>query len=798
MLKNYYKIIWRNFLKDKVNSCINIIGLSIGLASCMLIMLYVIHEYSYDVFHKNVKRIFWVQGKIKSENETISTPTLSYATAELAKQNDPEIEQFLRINSQYQDVILQSTQESAKKFSENKFVFADNNFFNFFSFNLLRGDKKMVLKKPFSLVISMRVAKKYFGDSDPVGQLIRYNNKYYFTVTGVADYLPSNSSIDFDFVGSLSSLAMIDKDVILAQSQIVQMGSFNTFFLLNKSTDAKHVEITLDRLMREGSGGAKSDQSFFVRPLLNMHLSNLSDTSIIKYLKIFPFIATIVLLLALINYIGLLIARSTLRSKEVGVRKVIGANRNQIATQFFIESFIYSFVGFVVAYLMCFIIQPYFFNFLEIDISRNFLCSSQMLIALILLLLATVVLSSFYPSIILSRFKPSTVLYGKLSKQSKGGAVRKLFTFFQFTICVSLIICGIVINKQIFFFKHKNTGIDRENIVIIPFGSTIGSHFMSFVNEVQSLSSIEKTSVATSFMYRSYDKYFVKTKNSNNSLSLSVMHVDDSFIPMLRLNWESLPQDSLYYLNQQDAILNETAFDQLNLSRNSLNQTIRLAGRQFKIAGILKDFNYESLQNKIDPLCLIINKIDDTLATWAKEGGCLYVKIKPQAGIPDMINNIEKVYRRYDDENLFEYYFMDSTFDQMYKSEEKLAKLANAFISITLFIACLGLLSLSTFIAQQRAKEICIRKVMGANSIIIITLLTKEFIKIIIFSILMASPIAWWIMNKWLESFAYRIHISWDVFFIAGSSAIFIALVTISAHTIKAALRNPLKALRAE
>ncbi|HLK26940.1 MAG TPA: ABC transporter permease [Puia sp.] len=799
MLQNFWKIAWRNFARNKLYTTINIIGLSIGLTVSMLILIYVSHESNYDTFHENAKKIFWVKGKDQTGNETMFFSSVSFATAQLAKQYDPAIESFLRIFKPYENVILQNRQNQNLKFSEPKFLFADSNFFNFFSFTLLKGNKNDVFKNPFSLVISKKAAEKYFGSTNPIGKVIRYNNKVDLAITGIAEQTPSNSSLDFDFISPLSSLFQIDRDMILSQSQLVQMGSFITFFLLNNPSSASHVEYSLNKLCKEGSPDVQNNQSFIAVPLLKMHLDpNINSASNNKYLNVFSIIAISILLLALINYISLATARSTLRAKEIGVRKVIGSNKMQIVKQFFIESFIYSFIAFILSYVICSVIQPAFFDFLQIHIDNSFLRSPKMLFAFLILLLITIILASSYPSFLLSGYKPSMVLYGKLSKQAAGATVRKYFAVFQFMICVGLIICGLIVKKQLNFFKHKDTGINRNNIVMLPFGATIGKHFEPFKNDIMAASEIKKVSVAASPLFKGEETYFTKPKNGRNDISISVLHVDASFISLLGLQWKYPPRDSVSYLNNKSVMLNEAAIDQLNFVNNGLGERIILGSRQFQVAGVLKDFNYESLQSKINPLCIVVNRENDSLASWINEGGFLYAEIKPHTNTYSVMNEIENIYKKYESERPFEYYFMDDAFNDMYKSEKKLSKLSEIFISITLFIACLGLFGLSAFIAQQRSKEISIRKVMGASSGKIVALLSKDFLKPVLIAILIASPIAWWLMNKWLQSFAYRINISIGIFLIAGTFAILIAILTVSSQAIRAALVNPIKSLRSE
>lgn len=797
MFNHYLKTAWRNLKKNKLYSAINISGLAIGLAGCMLIISYIGHESSYDAFHKNANRIFVIAEKSSAGNEIIFSPMMSYGTAPLMKQNDGEVESFLRVYKPYVDAIVQNNEQVSLKFAEKKFLFADSNFFNFFSFKLVKGDSRTVLKNPLSIVISSKAAKKYFGDINAVGKIIRYNNKYNFTITGIAENVPSNSSIEFDFLASLSSIAFMDNEKLLTESQMVQAGGFFTYVLLKHPGDAHRLESILVELHKGASGNNYNGESYVASPLTDMHLNPSSTSSSnVKYLKVFPFVAALVLLLALMNYISLSTAKATVYAKEIGIRKVIGAGRKNIATQFFIESALYAVTAFIIGYLICIVIQPIFFNYLQIDIDSTFLHSPEMLLSFFELLVVSVVLAASYPSIFLSGYKPGIVLYGKFSKQSGGITIRKFFTVIQFIISIVLIICGIVIGKQMYFFRHTNTGLKTNNIVMIPFGISIGSHFSTVKGEMQSLASVRQVAAALYPMYKGYETYYTKAKNSNKDLSITRLSVDETFIPMLGLKWKEAPRDSLYYLKSNTIILNETAVEQLNYDGDVLNEKIQMVNRNFQVEGVLKDFNYETLQNKIGPLCIVISRDKDSLAAWAEEGGCLFAKINGQADMKTAIMDIKNIYKKYDNQKPFEYYFMDEAYEEMFTAEERLEKISDVFIAFTILIACFGLLGLVTFMAQQRVKEIGIRKLLGASVSNIVTLLIKDFLVLVLIAFIIASPVAWWGMNKWLQSFAYRINISWWMFALAGLCTVIIVLLTISFQSIKAALTNPVNTLR--
>lgn len=786
MLKNYFKLTWRNLIRNKLYSIINISGLALGLAVCMLIMLYVGHEASYDSFHANANRIAWVQSKIKIGNDSLYMLYTGYTIAPSVKQTEPAVESFLRIRQADKNTIVQNVETPVLKFAEDRFLFADSNFFSFFCFKLLQGNKQQVLQQPFSVVISQKAAEKYFGNKNPVGKIIRYNNAYDFVITGVAEKTPSNSSIVYDFVASASSMLSIsgEKNLIANGESI-----FSTYFLLKQPKDISRLEASLSRLDKD------KEKRYISMPLTDIHQQANTDMSNTKYLKVFPFVAALILLLALINYMSLSTARSTIRAKEIGVRKVLGANKKIIAFQFFTESAIYSVIAFALGYILCFIFQPIFFNFLQIDIGNSFLYYPYMLLAFVGLFVITVLLAATYPSFLLSTYKPVLVLYGKLSNQSGGISVRKFFTVFQFSISIILIIGSILIYKQMYFFRHADTGVDKQNVVMMPFGQGVGKHYTAFKKDIQDIPAVQQLSVALHPLYKGYDIMGITPENSSQMILLPMLAVDQNFIALLGLKWKFEPSDSFFYLNDKKAILNETAVEKLKLGMNPVNKKV---DDQIEVAGVVKDFNYASLQNKIDALCLFVREDTDTTSLWAKNGGWIFAKISPHTNIPSVVQQLKTIHEKFDSENPFEYHFMDEAYEAQYKAEDRLLKILSAFTAFTLLIACLGLFGLATFLALQRTREIGIRKVLGASVAQVTALLSKDFVKLVLIAFVIASPIAWWAMDNWLQNFAYRISISWWVFALAGAAVVLLALMTISFQAIKTAIANPVKSLRTE
>lgn len=793
MLKSYLKIAWRSLTTSKTYSFINIFGLALGLSACMLIMLYASHQWSFDRFHKNAARIYWVQSKLKLGNDSLYMPFLNYSTAVTVKNSTPAVEAFLRIKQPDRDVVVQNGQSPSLKFAENNFLFADSNFFDFFSFRLLAGSKEQVLRQPFSVVLSQNAATKYFGKENPIGKTVRYNNAYDFIVTGVAEPTPSNSSIVYDFIAPVSSLLSMtgQRDLVQHDENV-----FSTYFLLNKQADGSRLEAGLQQLSKTKNQAAGEGGRYLALPLKDIHTYADIDKSNSKYLKLFPVVAGLILLLAIFNYISLTTARSSVRSKEIGVRKVLGANRKTLTVQFFLESALYTSIAFVLGYGLCLLFQPLFFRFLAIPLDNAFLYNPTVLLTFAFLYILTVVLSAVYPSVILSAFKPAAVLYGVFSRQSGGLRIRKFVTVFQFAISVVLITSGLIIQRQLHFIEHADTGVQRDNVVMIRFGPNVGRAYTAFKKDLQALSSVRQVSVALQSLYKGYDMMGITPKNSKQMIFLPTLMVDQNFISLLKLKWRVPPADTLLATTRKDvAVLNESAVERLNLGSQPIAQRV---DDQFEVAGVLKDFNYTSLQNKIEPLCLFVVPNNDTAALWSHQGGCMYAKISDHTNVASLLGQLKTIYEKYDRERPFEAGFMDEAFTAQYKAEDRLSKILAAFTSFALVIAALGLFGLATFMAVRRTKEIGVRKVLGASVQNIALLLSKDFIKLVMVAIVVASPIAWWAVNSWLQDFAYRIKVEWWMFAIAGAFVLVIALLTVSFQAVKAAVANPAKSLRTE
>ncbi|SEW06146.1 ABC transporter permease [Chitinophaga arvensicola] len=796
LLLNYIKLAWRNLGKRKLYSFINIGGLAAGLCVCMLIMLYVAHELSYDRFHKDSARIFSLLERIKMENDTIQMDRFNYASAPAVRQQSPGVESFLRMGSLLQETtVLQRVDNPSIRDEEAAVWFTDANYFRFFSFPLLQGQPDEVLKQPFTMVLSVDMAKKYFGNTDVVGKQLRFNGEYLFQITGVMANTPSNSSLKADFLLSGASMSSMTSMKELVTTAGGFAGAFLTFLKLDDASHQDQVTRNIDQLLVAQQDPGKS----VLMPLASMHReSRFSAGFNLRYLSLFPLVATLILLMALINYMSLSTARATVRAREIGVRKALGADHKHIAQQFYVESALYAFLAFCLGLLLCFILRPWFFNLLQLKVDMTFLYHPVVLGIYSALLLITILIAGSYPSFVLSRYNPVTVLSGKMSKGNGGATVRKVLTVLQFATAAVLIICSIVINRQLFFFRHTDTGINKENVLMLPFRSSIAGHYQSYRQQVAALNGVTQTGTGRYSLFGDYDIWFVPREDVHQPMfSLNVLSVDTSLLGMMGLQWKIPPADMAQLGTPGTIVLNEEAVKGFGFPGSPIGKQFRMGPAEAKVIGVLKNFHFKSLHAAITPLALKVEK--DNSALWgAGSPGCLFVKIAPRQNIPALIAQISKIYSVYDTQTPFQYTFLDDAFAKMYTAEDRLAGIFGGFTALTVLISALGLLGLAAFSAEQRTREIGVRKVLGASVVQITTLLSKEFIRLVFMALVIASPIAWYLMRGWLQQFAYRIHLQPWMFVLSAFIAVATAAMAIGLQTVRAAVRNPVTALKVE
>jgi len=803
MFRNHLKIAWRNMVRQKRYSLINISGLAVGLAVCMIMMLYVAHEHSYDRFQPNADRLVTIRVERNMNGMKNINPRVSFAAGAMAKQRVPGIEDYSNYFEYFDflPVVINRPSTPKDKFSESNLLFANSNFFSFFNFKLISGNPADVLTKPYSVVITEEMAKKYFGNENPVGKTlnIKADTTYTYQVTGVAKNVPSNSSIDFNFIISANTLRNYRGMFPYLGKQEISEGFFTTYFRLKHDSDTARVAKTMQGMMKKDAPA--TDKIRVLLPLLtDLHLKlNRDPGSNIKYLSIFPLVAILILLLALVNYMSLSTARSTLRAKEVGVRKISGASRKTLAMQFYVESALITFISFVLGYIICLLFKPWFLNVLQLNIDGDFLYSPVVLLSLGALFIITILIAGSYPALMLSSFKPVMAIKGMTGRQTGGIMVRKVFTVFQFAIATALIICGVVIDRQLYYFRHTDTGINRENVVMVPIPGYFTTKYQPFESELKALPAVTEVGTSNYKLFNMHDSFAIKGKNGNDLTDLPSQMVDKNFVPTLGMKWK-IPPAKGTELSSPDVtkvMINEAAIEQLHLPKDPVGSYLESERPKIRlqIVGVLKNYNFRSMQFAIQPFAL--RAVPDNFI-WNDPGCCMYIKVKPHNNLPSLINTIKTIYQKYDTETPFDYSFMDDDFNRQYKAEDRLASIFSTFTIITIVLAALGLFGLAAFSIEQRTKEIGIRKVLGASIAAINSLLSKDFLKLVLISIVISSPIAWWAMHNWLQNFAYRISVQWWMFGFAALLSIIVAVVTVSYHAVKAAVANPVKSLRSE
>lgn len=796
MLRNYFKIAIRNLLKNKVFSFINIVGLATGMTVSMLILLYVSHEMSFDRFHPNGKRIFSTLVRMTFGGNTVQFNQISKNFGPAVQRANPEVKDFVRIASSFRnDVIVKSDENH--QFFERGFYFSEPSLFKVFAIDFLKGDASAALIDPNTVVITEEIAQKYFGNQNPIGKILTYNKNDLLKVTGVIKRLPTNSSLHFDFIASLPTFEAImkrDPKNNYETDDAVGTGSYETYFLLDKPESKAKVEKVIPKLLTNQQNELESHSAYFLLPLLETHLgNNWADTSNTKYVMIFLCIAGIVLLLALINYMSLTTSRSTIRAKEVGVRKVLGANRHNLASQFYGESILISLISFVLALVLFQVLKQPFYGLLDLNIDDSFVTSPLFLSILLVLVVITALIAGSYPALLLSKFSPLLILKGKLSSANQGATLRRTFIVFQFGVSIVLIIFSLIVQRQLNFLQTKKIGMNKEQVLVIMLSKAAQTHYAAFRHDLTQRVGIQQIGAASISLFTGgWNMFFTKTPTTKEDVSINNMTVDENFFSLLELEWKFKPAniDELAFGNR--ILINETAVGKLKINDKPIGQKLDVFENQkAEIVGVLKDFNFTSLQSKIDAMMFKVVKDTTRLNS-------LYLRLSTKADFQQKIAAIEKIYKKYDSDAPFEYYFLDEAFNKQYRAEQRMSYLFSGFTGIAIFIACMGLFGLITFTAEQKTKEIGVRKVLGASAVNIVSLLSKDFLRLVLISNGIAFPIAYYIIHRWLQDFAYQTDVSADIFILAGVLAIVIALATVIVQATKAALVNPVQSLKSE
>ena len=810
MIKNYFKIAWRNLVKGKFISFINLFGLTMGLTCCLLIVAYITVELSYDKFNEQADRIYRINRSFNTANgvDILHLSAVAPPIAPLLKNDFPDIEKMTRLLSSGNT----SIKYGDKLINEQNIYFADENLFDFFSVPVIKGNPKTALAEPFSIMMTEETAKKYFGNEDPMEKLLRIDGQFMGKVNGIFKQFPSNAHFHPEILFSFNTLK--DTNVYGARRLETNWGnnSFYTYLMFPKNYSVEKISAQLPAFLdkhvpsQNVMNGTKpsSQTKLSLQKLTDIHLYSHKDDEIeangdIKRVYIFSIIALFILLIACINYMNLSTARSVLRAKEIGIRKAIGAERKEIIWQFLSESILVSWCALIIALFSTWALMPYLNKLSGQKLSMGSLLQWHILVPILLLPFVIGFISGIYPALFMSSFQPVKVLKGILKVGSASVSFRKALVVAQFSISIILIIATVVVFRQLSYMQKASLGYDREQVVNIPYTTALTPQYEAFRNELLQNSSIKNLTRSSRIPTgRLLDAMGTSIAVGDSMQPLSVdlkyLTVDHDFMPTYGIGIKAGRNFSRNFsTDSTNYIINEAAARVLGFKTDAdaIGKDIQYGGLKGKIIGICNDFHFESMHQKIIPLLMAMPS--------PRAGGYNVLSLKlSNNNINSVIQAIENTWYKFLPEAPFTFTFLDERYEQLYEAEQKQGTLFTLFAFIAIFIACLGLFGLSAFSITQRIKEIGIRKVLGASVANIVGLLSKDFLKLVGIAALIAFPVAWYVMHNWLEDFAYRTNIAWWIFVVAGIIASAIAIFTISFHAIKAAVANPVKSLRTE
>ncbi len=814
MIRNYIKIAVRSLLKNRGSSFINLFGLTVGLACCLLIGLYIWNEVSFDRYHSKADRIWRMSRKFYNKDGSLQLHLghLAPPFGPLLKNDFPDMEEVARL---YQN--NGTFRHGDQLFSEENLFYAEPGIFRIFDIPLVQGDTATALNEPYSILLNETAARKYFPGADPVNQTLRLNGSFDFKVTGIFRDFPYNSHFHPDMLASFSTL----RDTLIYGENALKTNwgnnSFSTFVLLPKNYPAKTLEARfpdfLDRhmgteSMQSGLQKPSTWTSLHLEPLTDIHLRSHLDSEIeengdIRRVYIFSAIALFILLIACINYMNLSTARAAIRAKEIGVRKVVGAFQREILFQFLGESVLLSLIAAVLASVLARFSLPFVNKLLgqELHVPD----AAIWLGPTILLALAglTGVLAGLYPAFYLSATKPLAILKNEQPGRERRGGIglRKILVVSQFAISIVLIIATIVVFRQLQFLQNQNLGLNKDHVVSTFFYNEIAPKFEGFRNEILSNPLIKNmtrsTRLPSSRLLDSFGSAKVQVESDTlepSKVDLKFITVDHLFVPTYELavaagrNY----QQDFGSDRTESFMINESAVRMIGWksAEEAVGKKINYGNRDARIVGVLRDFNFESLHQEIQPMIFFIPR-DSTLF------GFLSFRLDG-AHIPEGLSYLRSVWQKFLPQYPFDYQFLDERYGRLYEAEQRQGRVFIGFAVLAILIACLGLLGLTAFVVQQRVKEIGIRRVLGASAAGITALLSKDFVKLVLIALVLAAPAAWYFMQAWLDNFAYRIGLDWWVFALAGIMAVAVAFLTVSIQSLKAALANPIHSLRNE
>jgi len=793
MLKNYIKIAWRNITRNKLFSAINIIGLSIGIACCSIIYLYVNYELSYDDYNEKADRIFRLTTHVKQPKKIDEFAGTSPPIAVRIKANFPEVENFVRFDFSQRIISYKD-----KKFFDTKLQYADSGLLEIFSFGLLEGNAHTALSQPYSIVLTETMAKRYFGTEPAFGKMVQLADTVNLMVTGIIKDIPRNSHFATDcFISSNTRNELFKNDPRWSDTQKswFYCNSYS-YILLKEHTDAKAMEAKINKMLeREMANEIKETglvMHIKMQAVGDIHLKSQLDGEIqgnirgdITYVYIFTGAAFLILLIACCNFINLSTARSLNRSKEIGLRKVIGAGRFQLVSQFLGESLVFTVLASGIAFTIVLISLPFFNSFLGIPLSLGI----DLLWLYLLIILGVGLLAGLYPALLMSSFAPVQSLKGRISHGVSDIILRKGLVIFQFAIAIILIISTTLILKQLNFIQNRNIGMNKDQILNLKLKPQDFLKANVILKELMRNSKIISGSL-TDFSFKGIGNTLMLPEGmaDNETTSAFVFYSDENFLDTYQVKLIAGRNFSRDLVNDtiQPLLINEAAVK--NFGWKTPEEAIGKRVNEDKVIGVVKNFNFASLREKVKELAIGYSP---------ERSSNISLRLKTQ-DLGTTLEMIENTWKKIATQSPFTFSFVEEEFNSLYRTEKNIRNVLSAFTFLSIFIACLGLFGLASFTIKKRIKEIGIRKVLGSSVKDIVQLLSKDFLKLVVISFVIASPLAWYGMNKWLQDYAYRIDIGFWVFVIAGSAAFAIAFLTVSLQAVKAALANPVKSLRTE
>jgi len=798
MLKNYLKVALRNLSRTKIFSLINITGLAIGMAGTLMILMYVTNELSYENFHKNRKQIYRVSVEFGEKDNTMRFAAVMPALAPALVEEVPEVINAVRFERDEHALL----EYEERKFNEQNFFFADPSVFEIFSFSMIKGSRQTALNDPFSTVITERAAQKYFGDEEPVGKSMIYNQKYPLNITGVIKNLPANTHLKCDFLVSYSSLETLGKT---PEKPWNVFGDTYTYLLLKKGTSPSNLEQQIHNLLEKNTSESFAETiQFGLMKLSDIHLKSevivdLAPRGNLAYVYVFSSVALLVLLIACFNFMNLSTARSLKRIKEVGMRKVLGARRSQLVKQFLGESLVITLLSVFFAFVLFEILYPRLNDFLENSLSTGQQNFQYVFILIPAVVLVVGLLAGSYPAFYLSRYQPVQALTDRYAPLSSRSVFRKILVIAQFAMAVILIIGTTVIYKQLDFMKNSDLGFKKQNVVLVNFRPRhpqFKGKYSVMLDQFRQYSHVLSAAGAYTIPGRfSKETKTIQRKVETGIQQFSIQAISVDFDYVDAMGMEIIQgrnfSEEILTDGERGMLLNQEAVRQMNLAE-PLGEKFIVPGRggqrEMTVIGVVKDFHVYTLKKKIEPLMLYIHP--DYFYTVA-------VRIRPE-DTQGTLAFLEKTWKDIFPDSSFHYTFLEDAYHSLYTSEEKISQLLSLFSGLAVFVACLGLFGLASYMTEQRHKEIGIRKVLGAGVSGLVGLLSKDFTKSVLIANVFAWPVAYYARNRWLQNYAYRINLGVWMFVGAGLLVLAIALLTVSFQSIKAALANPVESLRYE